>query len=118
MEVEVRSVRRAAEVKPRGVPVRWGVSAAAFLLGSLLVGLAVGPVGIGAGSIVDSALAHLPLVHVHSSLDATRDAILWQLRAPRVVLAALVGAMLAAAGAAYQGTFRNPLADPYLLGVA
>jgi iron complex transport system permease protein len=39
-------------------------------------------------------------------------------RAPRVVLAALVGGMLAIAGSAYQGVFRNPLADPYLLGVA
>jgi len=41
-----------------------------------------------------------------------------QLRAPRVVLGGLVGAMLAVAGSAYQGAFRNPLADPYLLGVA
>ena len=46
------------------------------------------------------------------------QAIVWQLRAPRVVLAALVGGMLAIAGSAYQGVFRNPLADPYLLGVA
>src|SRR5439155_1160220 len=45
-------------------------------------------------------------------------AILWQLRAPRVVLGALVGGMLALAGGAYQGVFRNPLVDPYLLGVA
>ena len=43
---------------------------------------------------------------------------LWEIRVPRVVLAALVGAMLAVAGATYQGVFRNPLADPYLLGVA
>ena len=118
MDVEVGTMRHAADVKARGVPPRWGLCAAAFLAGSLLVGLAVGPVGIGAGAIVDSALSHLPLLHVHSSLDTTRDAILWQLRAPRVVLAALVGAMLAVAGSAYQGTFRNPLADPYLLGVA
>jgi len=47
-----------------------------------------------------------------------QEAILWQLRAPRVVAAALVGGMLAIAGSAYQGVFRNPLADPYLLGVA
>src|SRR5581483_7316442 len=40
------------------------------------------------------------------------------IRLPRVVLGALVGAMLATAGASYQGVFRNPLADPYLLGVA
>ena len=44
--------------------------------------------------------------------------ILWELRAPRVALGLLVGAMLASAGAAYQGVFRNPLADPYLLGAA
>src|SRR5207237_8101906 len=42
----------------------------------------------------------------------------WQRRLPRVVLGPLVGGMLATAGAAYQGVFRNPLADPYLLGAA
>jgi iron complex transport system permease protein len=42
----------------------------------------------------------------------------WQIRAPRVVLAALVGSTLSIAGASYQGVFRNPLVDPYLLGVA
>ena len=46
-------------------------------------------------------------------MTATEDAILWQIRAPRVALGLLVGAMLASAGAAYQGVFRNPLADPY-----
>jgi iron complex transport system permease protein len=60
----------------------------------------------------------VPFLHVHSSLDSVQEAILWQLRAPRVVAAALVGGMLAIAGSAYQGVFRNPLADPYLLGVA
>ena len=55
---------------------------------------------------------------MHSPLSAVEEAILWQIRAPRVVLAALVGGMLAIAGSAYQGVFRNPLADPYLLGVA
>ena len=50
-----------------------------------------------------------------TSVDVT---IVWQVRLPRVVLGALVGAMLAGGGAAYQGVFRNPLADPYLLGIA
>src|SRR5699024_8727405 len=45
-------------------------------------------------------------------------AIIWEIRMPRVVLAALVGAMLAGGGAAYQGVLRNSLADPYLLGIA
>ena len=107
-----------AAVRSRGVSLVWGACAVAFLVGALLFGLAIGPVGIGAGSIAASALSHLPLLGVHSPLDAIDEAILWQVRAPRVVLAALVGGMLAIAGSAYQGVFRNPLADPYLLGVA
>ena len=116
----VRPVREepAPRVEARGVGPHWGLTAGALLVGAVLVGLAVGPVGIGGGAIVRSALAHLPLLHVRSPLAAMQDAVLWQLRAPRVVLAALVGGMLAVAGSAYQGVFRNPLADPYLLGVA
>jgi iron complex transport system permease protein len=105
-------------VRARGVPRPWGFVAAAFLVGSLLVGLGVGPVGIGAGAIVESALSHLPLLHVHDPLAKLDDAVLWQIRAPRVALAAIVGGMLAVAGSSYQGVFHNPLADPYLLGVA
>ncbi|HEU0292953.1 MAG TPA: iron ABC transporter permease [Anaerolineales bacterium] len=52
-----------------------------------------------------------------SSNDTFRT-ILWDIRLPRTVLIALVGAALAGSGAAYQGLFRNPLADPYLIGVA
>ena len=60
----------------------------------------------------------LPGVHLHSGLTAQEAAIVTELRLPRVVLGLLVGAMLALAGGCYQGVFRNPLADPYLLGVA
>lgn len=105
-------------VVARGVPPLWGAAAVAFLLIALMVGLGTGPIGIGWGAIAQSALAHLPLLHVHSPLDTLDSAIIWQLRAPRVALGALVGGMLAVAGASYQGVFRNPLADPYLLGVA
>jgi iron complex transport system permease protein len=75
-------------------------------------------VSIGPWAILESALSHVPLLGVHSHLSSVDSAIVWQVRAPRVVLAALVGGMLAIAGSAYQGAFRNPLADPYLLGVA
>ena len=51
-------------------------------------------------------------------MSLTQQAIFWEIRLPRVVLGVLVGAMLAVAGTAYQGVFRNPLADPYLLGVS
>ena len=60
----------------------------------------------------------LPGVEVDSGLSDQRIAIIEQIRAPRVVLGLLVGATLAVSGAAYQGSFRNPLADPYLLGIA
>lgn len=107
-----------AAIRARGVPFVWGAAIAVFSLGCLLLGLAVGPIGIGPASIASSALSRLPLLHIGGRLGAIDEAILWQVRAPRVVLAALVGGMLASAGAAYQGVFRNPLADPYLLGVA
>ena len=107
-----------AGVRARGVAPVWALCILVFFLVSLLVGLGVGAVGISPGAIVVSALSHVPLLHVHSSLDSVQDAILWQIRAPRVVVTALVGGMLAIAGASYQGVFRNPLADPYLLGVA
>jgi iron complex transport system permease protein len=92
--------------------------ASAGLILVALVGISIGPAGIPLSSMVGVLLSHLPLVHFHSSASATDQAIVWQIRLPRVVLAGLVGSMLAAGGASYQGVFRNPLADPYLLGVA
>jgi iron complex transport system permease protein len=60
----------------------------------------------------------LPFLDVSSGLSDQQASIVWQIRLPRVALGALVGGTLAVAGAAYQGVFRNPLVDPYLLGVA
>jgi len=90
----------------------------AFLLLSLVVGVLAGPIDIGVGGILESVAARLRVPGVETPLSPTEEAILWEIRIPRVVLAALVGGMLALAGATYQGVFRNPLADPYLLGVA
>lgn len=107
-----------AGVRARALPPLWAAAGIVFTSASLLLGLAIGPARIGPGAIVASLVSHLPLTHVSSPLSGVGEAILWQVRAPRVALAALVGAMLAVAGSAYQGVFRNPLADPYLLGVA
>jgi iron complex transport system permease protein len=87
-----------------------------FLAGAVLAGVLVGPVQLGVVNVVRAAFAHV--FGLHSPLSGPDDSILWELRLPRVILAALVGGTLAAAGAAYQGVFRNPLADPYLLGAA
>jgi iron complex transport system permease protein len=88
------------------------------LIGAIAAGILTGPAGLPWRGVVLDVISRLPLVHVHSGLSPTDHAILWQIRMPRVVLGGLVGCMLAASGAAYQGTFRNPLADPYLLGAA
>ena len=108
----------APEVRARGLSPLWACSAVAFLLVSLVVGVLVGPVDLGVGSVLESTAARLHVPGATTSLSPTEEAILWEIRVPRVILAALVGAMLAVAGATYQGVFRNPLADPYLLGVA
>lgn len=89
-----------------------------FTVAAALAGLAIGPSDINPWLIVRDAASHLPLLGIHAPLSATDSAIVWQIRAPRVVLGLLVGATLAGAGSGYQGTLRNPLADPYLLGVA
>jgi iron complex transport system permease protein len=94
----------------------WLLASVLFLAAALLVGVLVGPVHLGAVNVVRATFAHV--FGLHSPLSGSDDAILWELRLPRVILAALVGGTLAAAGAAYQGVFRNPLADPYLLGAA
>lgn len=80
--------------------------------------LVLGPAGVDPWGAVVEALDHLPLISLDSGLTTQEAAIVWQIRVPRLVLAGLVGATLAGSGAAYQGVFRNPLADPYLLGVA
>jgi iron complex transport system permease protein len=88
------------------------------LLAAATLGVLVGPVHIGLGTVVRAVVAPIPWFGGAASVDPGQSAILWSLRIPRVVLGVLVGGMLATAGAAYQGVFRNPLADPYLLGAA
>src|SRR3954451_21943866 len=92
--------------------------AGAALLAALLAGVWVGALPLPPGGVVVTLLDRLPGVHLSGGLSATQEAVLLQLRLPLVVLAALVCAGLAISGGASQGVFRNPLADPYLLGAA
>lgn len=90
-----------------------------FLLGLLITTMILG-VRVGAVPIPFADLLRaLGLISRPELLrDPTNEAIIIQLRLPRVVLAALVGASLAIAGATFQALFRNPLADPYVIGVS
>jgi iron complex transport system permease protein len=100
-----------------GRAARATLVAVVLLLIALAVGVAVGPAGLSLPDVAGALLTRLPW-HPAVTVPAIDTDIVWQIRLPRVVLGALVGAMLAGGGAAYQGVFRNPLADPYLLGVA
>ena len=104
--------------QPARLRPRWLAAGVVAVVVAALAGLAFGPVRLPPGSVAAELLNLIPGVRVDSGLDEREIAIVTVLRLPRVVLGLLVGAMLALAGGCYQGVFRNPLADPYLLGVA
>lgn len=108
----------APTLRPVRLTGRSVLIAATALAAVALMGLAIGPAGVPVKDILIDIVNRVPGVDIAGGLDARQSAVLWELRAPRVVLGMLVGGMLAMAGAGYQGVFRNPLADPYLLGVA
>ncbi len=96
----------------------WIAGATVVLACAFLFGAMVGPAGPPAVKVPLELADRLPFVTIDTGLSELERAVLWQIRMPRVVLAGIVGAMLSLAGASYQGVFRNPLVDPYLLGVA
>ena len=93
--------------------VAWGLALLALLLAAGLA-MTVGPGDFGLAEVVGVLVDELRRVPV----DPLSEAILWQLRLPRVGLALLVGAALGCAGAVTQGLFRNPLASPGVLGIS
>jgi len=107
-------------VPPRPRDLTVGLVALGMLAAAVaaLVGIINGPVDIPARELFAALVDRLPFLTVDHGLSTTASTILFEIRAPRVILGLAVGALLAGSGAAYQGVFRNPLADPYLLGVA
>ena len=94
----------------------WGGLLVVGLVASITFAVTLGPAEISAGEVWASVLHHLGIGE--SPLSLLRDGIVWQLRMPRVLTAAAVGAGLAIAGAVMQALTRNSLADPYLLGLS
>lgn len=116
--VPARRATVQAGLRTSRLPARWVLGSGGILLVAVFAAVAFGPVRIPFGGVVAELVDRLPFVDVDSRLDTTQAAIVNDIRLPRAVLALLVGAVLATAGSAYQGVFRNPLADPYLLGIA
>lgn len=91
---------------------------AVAVLAIAALGATVGAAGLDPLSVAKAVLDAIPGMSIDSGLTEIETTILFEIRLPRVVMGAIVGAVLAVAGASYQGVFRNALADPYLLGVA
>lgn len=88
----------------------------AALLASIAFAVTLGPAHISTGDVWTTVAAHLGLGD--SGLTPLRDGIVWDLRMPRTLLASVCGAGLAVCGAVMQSLLRNPLADPFVLGVS
>ena len=99
-------------------PWRRLVAGLGVVLVAGLVATSQGSVWIPPLTTVEILASRIPFVDIGQTWPETWDTILWQLRLPRVVLAGIVGGALAVSGATYQGLFRNPLADPSLIGAS
>lgn len=88
------------------------------LSGFTLLLVSIFATGIGSIDLSFSAVSQAVWNGITGQVESTYDVIVWQIRVPRVLLAGMVGGALAVSGATYQAVFRNPLAEPYLLGVA
>jgi len=104
--------RAVLRTQPR---VAWAL-AVALLLAVVMLAFAVGKFPVAPGQLWQSVAARL--AGRASGLPPAVDTVVWNIRMPRVLAGLLVGAALAAAGAAYQGMFRNPLVSPDILGVS
>ncbi|WP_370409977.1 FecCD family ABC transporter permease [Streptomyces fradiae] len=94
-----------------------GAGGLGLLCGSVAVAITIGPADISVADVWSVVLAHLGPGDT-AVLSPIRDGIVWNLRLPRTLLAAVCGAGLAVCGAVMQSLLRNPLADPFVLGVS
>ncbi len=112
----------AATTQASGQRARIRIGKYSIALGLLLLtclgGVMIGKAELDPGTVLAVMLSRLPFSGITPWWPASYDSIMLEVRLPRVIMGALVGAGLSVAGATYQGLFRNPLADPYLVGVS
>lgn len=88
------------------------------LCAAIVAGVGWGTVPIAPSLVARVILSHLGIAAITVDWTAAQDAIVWHVRLPRVLGAVLVGGALATSGALFQGLFRNPMADPFVLGIS
>ena len=118
MSVDRPAAGAAAETveQPKGTAWRGFLFPLLLLTAVLFLSLSIGPYAVSPGEILRIILTGL--FGGESGASATAETVIWNVRLPRVLSGLLVGASLAAAGAVYQGLFRNPLVSPDILGVS
>jgi len=99
-------------------PIVLGLAGLAALAVALAAGVGFGSVAVAPGETLGILTSRVLGLDVTRTWSAATEAIVWDLRLPRVLTAMVVGVGLAVAGATFQGLLRNPLADPYVLGTA
>jgi iron complex transport system permease protein len=93
-------------------------AAAVFVIAAALVSALVGAADLNPLATAAALVDKIPFVHLPTSLSSVDQAVLFQIRLPRIVAGALAGGLLSVAGAGYQGVFRNPLVDSGMLGAS
>lgn len=116
--VRGRSAGAGDVIRRPSYPWRGIAVGALVVLAAAVTAAGVGAIGLPPLDVVKITAARLPFIDLPQTWPDTWETIVWQVRLPRIALAGIVGAALSMSGAAYQGLFRNPLADPYLIGVS
>ena len=116
--IRLALTRRRTALRTRGGVALFLGGGVALLALAIAVAGAKGTVGIPLGDTVRILLDALPVISLDQTWSQTDETILLQIRLPRVMAAALVGASLSAAGVLFQGVFRNPLVDPFIIGAS
>ena len=93
-------------------------TAVIFLVAAVLVSAFVGAADLNPVNVAAALADKVPFIHIRTGLSQLDQAVLFQIRLPRIVAGALVGGLLAVTGAGYQGVFRNPLVDSGMLGAS
>jgi iron complex transport system permease protein len=110
MEGDIRFTNRTLIITGLGI----------LLLVTLIFAVAVGPASIEAGTVFKIILSKIPIISLTFQMAGQKSAevIIFHLRLPRVIQGALIGASLAVSGVVIQGLFKNPLADPFVIGIS